>query len=195
MNFFKTITVWCVWAVAVAAGLHLTELNALASESGGNWRTTYDVVMIWLNFGIFAFLLIKFLKAPLMNFLRGRKDELASEINQLEEKRELISLKIDETQQQLEKSEALFEDIKARIISQGEEKKNELIESARKESHLMIEQTNVRIENQILQAKKKFKSEMIDLAISLALQRLPGEVTEADHQRLLDRYIEQASLK
>ena len=37
----------------------------------------------------------------------------------------------------------------------------------------MIEQTNVRVENHILQAKKKFKSEMIDLAISLAMQRLP----------------------
>ena len=86
---------------------------------------TFDVVMIWLNFGIFAFLLVKFLKAPLINFLRGRKDELAREINQLEEKREQISLKINETQQLFEKSEALFEDIKAKIITQGEAKKNE----------------------------------------------------------------------
>ena len=88
MKFFK-INIWlraCI--ITVAAGLHLTELNALASEGGGNWRGTYDVVMIWLNFGIFAFLLVKFLKDPLLNFLRGRKDELALEMNQLEEKRE-----------------------------------------------------------------------------------------------------------
>jgi F-type H+-transporting ATPase subunit b len=176
----------------VAASLHLTELNALASESGGNWRPTFDLVMIWLNFGIFAFLLVKYLKTPLINFLRGRQDELTREINRLEEIREHISQKINETQQRFEKSEAHYETIKAKIITQGEEKKREIIESARRESRLMIEQTNVRIGNQILQAKNQFKSEMVDLAISLAMERLPAEITKTDHQRLLDRYIEQA---
>jgi len=192
---FKNITGWWIYAVLVAASLHLTELNALASETGGNWRATYDTVMIWLNFGIFAFLLVKYLKTPLINFLRGRQDELAREISRLEEKRAQISLKINETQQLFEKSEAHYENIKAKIITQGEEEKRELIEGARQESRLMIEQTNIRIENQILQAKNKFKSEMIDLAISLAMKRLPAEITKADHQRLLDRYIEHASLK
>ena len=179
----------------VAASFHLTELNALASETGGNWRATFDLVMIWLNFGIFAFLLVKYLKTPLINFLRGRQDELVREISRLEEQREQISLKINETQQLFEKNEAHYENIKANIITQGEEKKRAIIEDARQESRLMLEKANVRIENHILQAKHKFKSEMIDLAISLAIQRLPGEVTEADHQRLVERYIEHASLK
>jgi F-type H+-transporting ATPase subunit b len=179
----------------VAASFHLTELNALASETGGNWRATYDHVMIWLNFGIFAFLLVKYLKTPLINFLRGRQDELVREISRLEEKREQLSLKINETQQLFEKSEAHYENIKANIITQGEEKKRAIIEDARQESRLMIEKANIRIENHIFQAKHKFKSEMIDLAISLAMQRLPAEVTQADHQRLVERYIEHASLK
>ena len=176
----------------IAASLLLTEVNALASETGENWRTTYDLVMIWLNFGIFAFLLVKYLKTPLINFLRGRQDEFAREINRLEEERQQISSEINETQQLFEKSEAHYETIKAKIITQGEEKKRELIEGARRDSRLMIEQTNVRIGNQIQQAKNKFKSEMIDMAFSLAMERLPAEITKADHQRLLDRYIEQA---
>ncbi len=179
----------------VAASLHLTKLNALAAETGGNWRTTFDQVMIWLNFGIFAFLLVKYLKTPLINFLRGRQDELVREISRIEEQREQISLKINETQQLFEKSEAHYENIKANIITQGEEKKRAIIEDARQESRLMIEKANLRIENHILQATHKFKSEMIDLAISLAIQRLPAEITEADHQRLVEGYIENASLK
>ena len=192
MKSFKNNTGWWIYAVLVAASLHLTALNALASETGGNWRATYDTVMIWLNFGIFAFLLVKYLKTPLINFLRGRQDELAREISRLEEKRAQISLKINETQQLFEKSEVHYENIKAKIITQGEEEKRELIEGARQESRLMIEQTNVRIENHIIQAKNKFKAEMIDMAISLAMKRLPAEITKADHQRLLDRYIERA---
>jgi len=192
VKFFKNMGGWGTYAVVVAASLQLTELNALASESGGSWRPTFDLVMIWLNFGIFAFLLVKYLKTPLINFLRGRQDELTREINRLEEKRDHISQKIHETQQRFEKSEAHYETIKANIITQGEEKKRELIETARIESRLMIEQTNVRIGNQILQAKNNFKSEMVDLAFSLAMKRLPAEITKTDHQRLVDRYIEQA---
>ena len=48
----------------------------------------------------------------------------------------------------------------------------------------MIEKTNVRIGIQILQAKNNFKSEMVDLAFSLAMKRLPAEITKTDHQRL-----------
>ena len=195
MKFFRNNTGGWIYAVLVAASLHLTELNALASETGGNWRATYDDVMIWLNFGIFAFLLVKYLKTPLINFLRGRQNELVQEISRLEEIREQISLKISETEQLFEKNEAHYENIKANIITQGEEKKRMIIEDAQRESRMMLEKTNVRIENLILQAKHRFKSEMIDLAISLAIQRLPGEVTEADHQRLVERYIEHASLK
>ncbi len=51
MKFIKNNTAWCLHAVMIAASLHLTGLNALASETGGNWRSTYDLVMIWLNFG------------------------------------------------------------------------------------------------------------------------------------------------
>jgi hypothetical protein len=36
---------------------------------------------------------------------------------------------------------------------------------------------------------------MIDLAFSLAMNRLPDEINNTDHQRLLDRYIEHTSLK
>ena len=196
MKFFKKNDRWLIYAVVAAAGLHLTEFNALASETaGGGWRPTYDLVMIWLNFGIFAFLLIKYLKTPLLNFLRGRQDELTGEISRLEDQRGQISQKIGETQQLFEKSEAHYKNIKAKIITQGEEKKEEIIKTARRESQLMIEQANVRIGNQILQAKSKFKSEMIDLAFSLAMNRLPDEINNTDHQRLLDRYIEHNSLK
>ena len=192
MKLKKNNTAWWIHALMIAASLLLTEVNALASETGANWRATYDIVMIWLNFGIFAFLLVKYLKTPLINFLRGRQDEFAREINRLEEERQQISLKINETQRLFEKSEAHYETIKVKIITQGEEKKRELIEAARQESRSMIEQTNIRIGNQIHQAKNKFKSEMIDMAFSLAMERLPAEITKADHQRLLDRYIEQA---
>ncbi len=195
MKLIKTIAAWCLKATFFAAIFQFTEVIALAAEGRSTWRVTYDAVMVWVNFAIFAFLLVKFLKAPLMNFLNGRKDELALEINQLEERRNRISRKIYETQQLFKESEARFEDIQARIIAEGETKKTELIESAQRESRLMMEQAKVRIENQIVQARAKFKSEIVDMAISLAMERLPEVITESDQQHLLDRYVEHASAK
>ena len=195
MKLIKTIAAWCLKATFLAAIFQFTEVIALAAEGRSTWRVTYDAVMVWINFAIFAFLLVKFLKAPLINFLNGRKDELAQELNQLEEKRNRISRKINETQQFFKESETRFEDIQARIVAEGETKKTELIESAQRESRLMMEQAKVRIENQIVQARAKFKSEIVDMAISLAMERLPEVITESDQQHLLDQYVEHASAK
>ena len=41
--------------------------------------------MMWVNFLILVFLAFKFGKAPIMEFLKGRKLEISEEINQIEE--------------------------------------------------------------------------------------------------------------
>ena len=73
--------------VAIMILFFLSGGNAFGAEESGNWRSTYDVVMLWLNFLILVFLLIKFAKDPIKNFLKGQQDELSKEIGGLEQQR------------------------------------------------------------------------------------------------------------
>jgi F-type H+-transporting ATPase subunit b len=189
MKVFKKMPPWWLAVIIVFAGLCMPETRALASDSEGSWRGTYNVVMMWINFSIFAFLLVKFAKTPLMDFLRGRREELSREIKKIEDQRDEIRLKIRETHQLLEASDLRLEEIKQKILSEGAVKKQQLIDDARKEAQLLMQHIHIRIENQILEAKNRFKSELIDAAIASALDRLPQEMTPADEQKYIDLYL------
>jgi F-type H+-transporting ATPase subunit b len=185
MRKFNKTVMFCLY-MAVCVCLPSA---VLAEEGSGNWRPTYDLVMLWLNFGILVFLAVKYGKTPIMNFLRGQGHEVANEIEEIEKEKEAILAKVREAHKQMEESESRFEDMKQKIIEQGEKRKQEIIEEAREQSLMMLEAAKEKIGNKLLRAKNRFRAEMVDEAIALALERLPKEITEEDNQRFVAQYM------
>lgn len=173
--------------------LHLFGYGAFAAEESSGWRSTYDQILLWINFGIIVFVLNKYAKTPLLNFLKGQKDKLAKEIKKLEDKKEDVAEKVKETQKALDESEVRFKDLKERIVQQGERKKQDIIESAKSQSRTMLEDANRKIDSYILSSKNVFKAELIDAAIELAMERLPKEITDEDNEQLIAQYLSSAS--
>ena len=170
-------------------GLHLGGHEAFAAEKTSNWRPTYDLIMRWVNFGIIVFILNRYAKTPLKNFLRSKKEDLAQEIDELEEKKEDANAKIRETQKTIEASDVRFADLKARIVQQGEREKLKIVESAQQQSRAMLADANRRIDASILQARNTVKGELIDAAIDLAMERLPQEITAVDNEKFVNEYL------
>ena len=182
--------VWlCYFIMAGAGSFHFLGLEALASEGSGGWRPIYDEILLWINFGIIVFVFVKYGKTPLMNFLQGRKEKIAREIERIEQKKEKATDKIKEIQKIIDASEVRFVELKERIAQQGERKKQEIVESAQQQSRMMIDVAKRRIDNQFDQAKSAFKTELIDAAIDLALQRLPQEITAEDNEKFTNQYL------
>lgn len=184
----KIIWLFC-FIMAGTLSVHFLGFDALASESSDGWRPIYDEVLLWFNFGILVFVFIKFGRAPLMNFLRDRKEKIAREIERIEEKKKQAVDKITEINKRLDESEARFADLKTRIVEQGERKKQEVLESAQQQSKTMLEDARHRIDIQFVQAKSILRQELIDTAIDLATQRLPQEITDADNAKFIDQYL------
>ena len=179
----------CCFIIAGVAGFHFLGLDALASEGSGGWRPIYDEILLWINFGIIAFVFVKYGKTPLMNFLRGQKEKVAKDIERVEKKKEEAVNRIKEIQKVLDEKDARFAIIKDRIVRQGERKKKEIVESAQQQSKMMLNDAKRRIDSQFLQAKIAFRAELIDSAIELAMQRLPLEITDEDNDKFLDQYL------
>lgn len=170
--------------------------NVFAEEEGAaGWRPTYDLIMLWVNFGILSFILVRFGKKPLMNFLHSQKDELAEEIGNLEKKKSEVVAEIDKTQQTLIESDAYFADLKGRIIQQGEQKRDEIIRQAQQQTETMMEIAKQKIGGRIIAAKRDFKAELVDAAFDMAAERLPREVNEEDNSRLINLYMSSAARK
>ncbi len=158
------------------------------------WGTKhYDLVMRVINFTVLAFIIIKYARAPIVNFLKGKGEEISIEINEMEAKKKEAETNISETYKTLKDSSIRFEKLKEKIIRQGENKKQSIIENAKNESRIMLKGAKRKIGNQIRQAKNKFKSELIDEAIDLATKKLPHEINDKDNQKLLDRFLKRTS--
>jgi F-type H+-transporting ATPase subunit b len=189
MKWIKlTGSIFC-WITAIAIGLQMFGTMALAAEEAGNWRSIFDMVMRWVNFAILAFILIKYAKTPLKNFLGEKRQEIARQINTIEQEKEIAEQKIKETLKVLEDSKIRFAKMKQRIIENGEKKKEKIITEARQESQILMESTRKKIDNQFLEAQKALKSELAEMAINLAVERLPAEITEEDNQKWVNAFI------
>jgi len=185
----------CCFIFAVVIGIHLLGSEASAADNSGNWRPVFDLVMRWLNFGIIVFILAKYARTPIKDFLLSRREEVAREIEGIEAQKEEAEKKIQDAVRMLNESEIRFAKIKERIIQEGEKSRQKIIEDAQQESKILLESTKKRLENQFVDAKKTFQSELVDMAISLAMKRLPDEITTEDNQNFTNQFLASASVK
>lgn len=168
---------------------HLFGTEALAGETESGWRSSYDLIMMWINFAILVIVIIKFGKNPIGVFFKNQRENISRMIGDIEAQKEENFARIQQTQQLMQETSDRFESIKEKIIVEGEAKKQDIIETARRESQLMIDHANFWIKRQVSQAKQQVKSELIDEAFERALQRLPQALTREDKDKVINRYL------
>jgi F-type H+-transporting ATPase subunit b len=170
-------------------------VEVLAAEGDGGWRPTYDIIMKWVNFGILAFIFFKFARRPLKNFLSDKKNEISLQIKNLEDEKNRLLQRVRETETELEENALRLEELKERIVQSGERRKLEIIEDARQESRMMIESAKQKMEGRIIRAHHRLRAEMVDAATEMALDKLPGLVTDDDNRKLLEQFLVHANAK
>ncbi len=168
---------------------------AFAEDGTREWRPIYDFVMRWINFGILAYFLVKVVGPILVKFLSGQQSEIRGKIDRVQKEKDEILAKVQEARDSLENSGPRLEEIKNRIVEQGERRKQEIIDEANDHSRLMMTHAQQRIDNQIFQARKKLMDDLLDMAMEKALERLPREITEEDDNRLIEKYLLAASAR
>lgn len=169
--------------------LCLNTPGAMAAERASDWRPTYDLVMKWVNFGLLAFILVKYLKDPLKEFFFGQKAMVARQIEKLEQEKEEKVQKITATQEMLADSDTRLAELKERMLQQGEREKEKIIEAARQQSSFILEGAKRKVAHRIQQAKTNFRAELIDMAVTAAAQQLPSQVNESDNQKLVNKFL------
>jgi F-type H+-transporting ATPase subunit b len=182
-----TLVLWCLLGVL---GVHLTAGLAVAADGG--WRPTYDLVMRWLNFLILVGVIVRYARQPVKTFLEGRSAEVRIEIDTLEEQKAEAVAAVSALRRRLVDSEARLEEMKVRLLAEGERRKQTLIDQAELESAMMLKDAERKVEGLLHHARRTLRAELVDEAIELAARRLPEEIRAEDHQRLTASFFEAA---
>jgi F-type H+-transporting ATPase subunit b len=179
-----------LWLLLGWMGVLLTADIAAAADGG--WRPTYDLVMRWLNFLILVGVIVRYARQPVKTFLQGRTAEVRIEIDTLEsQKTEAVSA-VSALRQRIADSESRLVEMKARLLAEGERRKQALLDQAEAESAMMLKNAEHKVEGLLFQAQRSLRAELVDGAIELAMTRLPAEIQTQDHQRFTADFFQAA---
>jgi len=185
---------WGAETGASAPVVHDTYLARLITYLKTNFtRATWDLVMRWVNFLILVAVIVKYARAPVIAFLKGKRAETAHLIQEIEEKKRLAEEKIKERQIELQASKDRLKLIQDRIISEGQRQKDKMIAAAQQESRMMLATAHTKISGQIRDAHQTVRSELIEMATEKAMEKMPQILTKEDHDHMIRLWMEQSS--
>jgi F-type H+-transporting ATPase subunit b len=163
--------------------------DAFASEEASGGRTIYHTIMLFVNFGIFVFLFIKYAKKPLMNFLRSERKSVEKQINDLTNKKQGAQSQRDAEAEQLKDIDQIIEELRSSILEMGEREKEKIIQQGKALAEKMIQDAETYSENRIIAARKELSEEMVDMALSMAKEKLLQNMTDKDNENLVGHFI------
>jgi F-type H+-transporting ATPase subunit b len=164
-------------------------LQSTTAMAAGDWRPTYDIIMMWVNFIILATVLIKLLRHPLGNFLRTQRDAVKDTLETLENEKGRIEEEITSLRAALEDRQQRAADLHERMVAEGEEERRELIAEARQEAERRLIKARQLIDAHQREVCHKLRDEIIDTAVRKAMAELPKHITPEVEQVLTDRFL------
>jgi len=180
-------------AGGILAGVAGLLLQAPVAVAAGNWRPTYDTVMMWVNFFILVALWVKLLRHPLRNFLTTQRDAVKDTLESLEKEKHRIETEIQALRVSLEERQQRAADLHERMVAQGEEERREIVAEAEVEAQRRLLKARQMIEARHREACRRLRNEMVDSAIHRALEELPQHMTPEVEKSLTERFLKTIS--
>ena len=163
--------------------------DAFAAQKISSGRKLYNTIMLFVNFGILAFLFIKYARKPLVNFLQGESSRVAADLDSVEEQLKKAKSALSIEEEKFSGTEERMQKIKADIIELGHSEKEKIIENAKQTADKMIEDTKRKSEYKLAEAKKMLGTEVMDIALSVAREKIQKEITLADDEALFNQFL------
>lgn len=142
------------------------------------------------NFLVLLVLLYAFLWNPLLDFLDQRRQAIKSRLDDAEENRKNAEQVMRERQGELDELRRERADILEQARSMGEQEGDQIVERARREAHRLMEQTEERLGEQVRASREKLRAEVAELATEIAARILRREISDEDHDAIVERMIQ-----
>jgi len=175
--------------VALTAGLALAS-GGEGDHAGGQWTNFFFRLM---NFVVLVAVLIIVLRKPLKSGLGARVEQIKSELEELEAKREEAKRAYALMEQRLADSAAEREQVLADFRAMGEKEKAAIVAGAEATAQRIKEQANFTIEQETAAAKADLRREVAEMSAALAEDLLKEKINPEDQTRLVDEYLAKVS--
>jgi len=179
----------------ITGSLLLAPTAAFAQEGEHHDQTLGEMIigMGWpvANFIIFVAVLNYFLRKPLTEYLATRSATIRKDLVEAAELRSTASAQLATIEQQLQALPGELAALRTRGAEEITSEEQRIAAAATADRERLLEQTRREIDLQLRLAKKEILEHAAELSVQLATDRIKQEVTPADQDRLVDRYLTQ----
>lgn len=189
---------WSKLGIAALALVAMTGCAALAyaatdAHGGSSLGLTPEKLkdLGWraMNFAALVIILVWFLKKPIVNGLRGRRQHISDEFDELESKRSEAERMYQEYASRLA---GLDEELKIMVetaVAQGEVEKERIIAEANDAAAQITRQAELAVANAVAESKLKLRREVADLAAVMAEDIIKNNLNADDQVALVEGYL------
>ena len=153
--------------------------------------------MAWpvANFVIFIGVLYYFFNKPFGEYLSGRSATIRKDLVEAGELRNNANQQLAAIDRKLQALPGEVTALRARGADEIKAEEQRIAAAAAADRERLLEQTRREIDLQVRLAKKEILEHAADLSVQLATERIRNEVTPADQDRLVERYLSQVKEK
>jgi F-type H+-transporting ATPase subunit b len=169
-------------AVVAAAG------PALASGEGEGG--VGDLFFPALNFAILIAVLVYFARKPIRAFFAERRAQIQDDLKRAAALQAEAEARYAKWQRRLADLDTELEGIRAAVRERAETEREHMLADATASAERIRNEARAAVEQELRHARAQLREEASELAIELAGERLKGQVTAADRDRLFDEFIE-----
>lgn len=142
-----------------------------------------------MNFAALVIILVKFLKKPIVDGLRGRRQGIRESFDDLESQRSAAERQYQEYASRLSGLDAELKTMVETAIAQGEVEKARIIAEANEAAEQIKRQATLAVANAVADAKVKLKREVADQAAVMAEGIIKSNLQAADQVALVEGYL------
>ena len=149
--------------------------------------------MAWpvANFIVFIGVLYHFFNKPLADYLASRSATIRKDLVEAAELKSTATAQLAQIEQKLQALPGEINALRTRGAEEIAAEEQRIAAAAVADRERLLEQTRREIDLQVRLAKKDILEHAADLSVQLATERIKKDVTAADQDRLVDRYLQQ----
>lgn len=145
----------------------------------------------YVNFLILCSLLYYLFRAPVADYLHGRRAGIRKDLVEAAELRSTATAQLAEIDRKLKALPGEIEQLRLRGAEEMAAEEQRIAAQAAAERERLLEQTRREIDVQLRIAKRDLLEHAANLSVQLATDRIKQHITPGDQDRLVDRYLGQ----
>ena len=185
---FRNTRSFLVIASLVLAGLAAFPATVLAAEEGSPWG-------VWLSLGqLFNLLLIVGVliwvaRKPLGNFFADRSDTIRDQLAEAQKARADAEARLAEIQSRMSRLDDELKEIANSAEKDAQVEYKKLLVQAEQDAAKIVERSRQEIEGMTRTAQHELRLHAAELSVRLAEEKIQDQISDADHERLLNRFV------